>query len=76
MKPYVRIFFKEVGWQRWADIPLPEGTSFVQYMGQAHFEGFICSAAFYIPVDQIKLACPVQHSDKETPMDFTKVTMQ
>jgi hypothetical protein len=76
MKPYVRIFFKEIGWQRWADIPLPEGTSFVQYMGQAHFEGFICSNNFYIPVEQIKLACPVQRAEGTPQMDFTKAHFQ
>jgi hypothetical protein len=76
MKPYVRIFFKDGIWQRWANIPLPEGTTFVQYMGQAHFEGFICSAGFYIPVDQIKLACPVQRAESAPQMDFTKGHLQ
>lgn len=75
MKPYIRVFFKDAMMQRWADIPLPDGTSFVQYMGQVHFEGFLCAANFYIPVDQIKFACPIQRADA-TGIDYGKGTLQ
>jgi hypothetical protein len=73
MKPYIRIFLKDTAMQRWLDIKLPEGVnSITQFMGQAHFEGFVCNNMFYVPVGEIKVAMLIQRDEAEPAIDFTK----
>jgi hypothetical protein len=76
MKTFVRIFFKDGGFGRWIDIPMPEGNSFPQFMSQARFEGHIQSALAYIPLDQIKIAVEIKTQEAVPTMDFTKAHLQ
>lgn len=58
MHKYVRVFLKGK-MNRWVEFPLPEGATFLSFMGQVKFEGWAIMADRMVAYDAIALAVEI-----------------